>query len=132
MRRILVLVIVLVAGCSHGTHGYHSDQTTAWNGDGTRLNADYICRRYVPGHLVSSWVTTVGHFRETTIGTQGPAQLHRFPKLSAYTAAAWCWTGKPGAYNVYEVASDGEVQQVVSNLGGVAPADAHGTPPPAP
>ena len=50
--------------------------------------------------------------------------------LSPYTAAAWCWTGKPGAYNVYEVAADGEVQQVVSNLGGIAPQDAHGTPPP--
>ncbi|HEY5011390.1 MAG TPA: hypothetical protein VIK61_01630 [Acidimicrobiia bacterium] len=126
MRRILVLVVVVLAGCSHGSHS--SSQTTAWNGEGTRLNADYICRRYVPGHLVSSWVTSVADFRKTTIGTRGPAQIHRFPKLPPTNAAAWCWTGKPGAYNVYEVASDGEVQQVVSNMNGVAPENAHGAP----
>ena len=127
VRRIAVLVVfVVLAGCSHSGHG--SSQPTAWNGIGTMVNADYICRTYVPGPHVSSEVTTVDGFRKTTIGTRGPAQLHRFPKLPASAEGAWCWTGKPGAYNVYEVTSGGEVQQVVRNMNGVAPADAHGAP----
>lgn len=120
--RALVLVVLVAAGCTGGSR--HSQPTTP----PTQLNAEWVCRRYVTGHLVSSEATTVGNFRKTTIGTRGPAQLHRFPKLLDPTAAAWCWTGRPDAYNVYEVASDGEVQQVASNMSGVAPADAHGAP----
>jgi hypothetical protein len=126
MRRVLALVaLVAAAGC---TGGGSKDATPRPTTPPTQLNAEYICRRYVPGPLVSSEATTVADFRKTTIGSQGPAQLHRFPTLPGSTAAAWCWTGKPGAYSVYEVASDGQVQQVVSNINGVAPADARGAP----
>lgn len=122
MRGVLILVVLVAAGFRGGPK--HAQPTTP----PTQLNAEYVCSHYVTGHLVSSEATTVADFRTMTIGTRGPAQLNRFPKLLPSTAAAWCWTGKPGAYNVYEVASDGEVQQVVSNLNGVAPADAHGAP----
>lgn len=127
MRRVLFLVLVVTAaaGCTGGSKHSAPQPTTP----PTQLNAEYICRHYVTGHLVSSETTTVGDFRKTTIGppAQGP-QFHRFPKLLDSTAAASCWTGKPGAYSVDEVASDGEVEQVVSNMNGVALADAHGAP----
>lgn len=124
MRRVLVLFVLVTAACTGGSKHSSPQPTTP----GTQLNAEYVCRRYLTGHLVSSEATTVGEFRKTTIGQPGPAQLHRFPKLLDPTAGAWCWTGKPGAYNVYEVASDGEVQQVMSNMNGVARTDAHGAP----
>jgi hypothetical protein len=128
VRRIAVAVVALVvlAGCLHGSRSTHTP--TSWDGEGTMLSAEYLCRHDVPGHLVSFEVTTVADFRKTTIGTIGPSQLHRFPKLLPSTAAAWCWTGRPGAYSVYEVASDGEVQPVVSDMNGVAPENAHGAP----
>lgn len=124
----MVAVVLVAAGCSGGSKHSSAQRNPLRNPPPTQLNANWVCRRYLTGHLVSSDVTTVGDFRTTTLGTSEPAQLHRFPKLSPDTAAAWCWTGKPGAYNVYEVASDGEVQQLVGNMGGVAPANAHGAP----
>lgn len=128
MRRVLTLAIVaaVLAGCSHGRSS--SSRTTAWNGIGTRVNADYICRTYVPGPIVSAEVATVAAFRALHLGPGGTAQLHRFPTYPATASAAWCWTGKPGAYNVYEVVSDGTAEKVASHVGGIAPADAHGAP----
>jgi hypothetical protein len=126
MRRVgVVLSMIVLAACTrgHGDRSANEGPTPP-----TQVNAAWVCRQYTPGPHVSAEATTVAEFRSTTIGTVGPTQLQRFPKLSATTAAAWCWSGKPGAYRVYEVASDGEVQQVVAGINGIPARDAHGAP----
>ncbi len=125
VKRWVVPAAVVLAACTGGSDNRGG---VAERPPPTQLNAGYLCRRYVPGHLVSSEATTVGELRTTTIGSRGPAQSKSFPKLGNPTAAAWCWTGKPDAYNVYAVASDGEVVKIVTGLGAVEPADAHGAP----
>jgi hypothetical protein len=126
VRRIAVVVFVAVlAACSHGSHASEGlPTTTAFNGIGTMLNANYECRTYVPGPVVDAVTTTVQAFRDLRIGPSGPDQ-HRFPGHAASEAAAWCWTGRKGAYNVYEVVQDGTAVKIGSNVGGT---DAHGAP----
>jgi hypothetical protein len=63
------------------------------------LNADYMCRTYVPGPVVDPITTTVAAFRELRIGP-GIQHPHAFSKYPETAAAAWCWTGKPGAQRV--------------------------------
>jgi hypothetical protein len=105
-----------LAGCSHGSHVSKGlPTTTAWNGEGTMLNADYMCHTYLPEPTVDAITTTVQAFRDLRIGpnVQHP---HAFPKFSGYAAAAWCWTGHRGAYSVYEVAPDGTKVKIASNM----------------
>ena len=129
MRRVgVILAVVALAGCMRG----HSDRpvsegpptTTAFNGIGTMLNANYECQTYVPGPVVSAETTTVAAFRALRIGPRRP-NPHLFPSHAASEAAAWCWTGTKGAYNVYEVLQDGTAVKIGSNVGGT---EAHGAP----
>jgi hypothetical protein len=121
MRRVGIVVVLAMtlAGCMRG----HSDRayreqlptTTAWNGIGTMLNADYICKTYAPGPVVDAITTTVQAFRDLRMGPNGP-RPKAFPKYSGYAAAAWCWTGHKGAYSVYEVVPDGTAVKIASGM----------------
>jgi len=128
MRRVgVVFAVIALAACSHGGHVSEGlPTTTAWNGIGTMLNADYICHTYVPGPIRDAITTTVEAFRELRVGPR-KANTHLFPKSDPGDAAAWCWTGNPGAYNVYAVAQDGTAVKVASNMN-VARYDEHGAP----
>jgi hypothetical protein len=123
MRRVgTVLAVAVLAGCTH------SHTIVDHGPPPTQLNAEWVCRTYTPGPHVSAEATTVGDFRTTTIGTVGPTQRHRFPDLPATAAAAWCWSGKPDAYSVYEVTGGGQVERVVASINGVPASEAHGAP----
>jgi len=116
---IVVVLAVVAAGCTRG----HSDRayreqlptTTAWNGVGTMLNAGYICHTYAPETTVDAITTTVQAFRDLRVGP-GIQHPHAFPKYPGTAAAAWCWTGKPGAYSVYEVVPDGTAVKIASGM----------------
>jgi hypothetical protein len=128
MRRILVVVVVVAAGCSGGSK--HSAPTVPDTFVATpRQAAAGLCRSVIPksARLAASDPATVKDFRETTIGTIGPAQTHRFPNLAPNASGAWCWTGTPGAYNVYEVAATGAQMLVASGMVG-EPTDNAGRP----
>ena len=113
---IVTVLVLALAGCSHGSHVSKGlPTTTAWNGIGTMLNANYMCHTYVPGQLVDAIATTVGAFRELRIGpaVQHP---HAFPQFPAGAAAAWCWTLNRGAYSVYELAPDGTSVKIAGGM----------------
>jgi hypothetical protein len=126
MRRCIVIAaVVVLAACSSGSGRSIS---TAWNGEGTRVGADYVCREYLRGPYVSAVQTTFGAMRDARIGLGGPGQRNRYAAVSNSYEAVWCWTGTPGAYNVYALTTDGQIDTVATNLGGVSRADAHGVP----
>lgn len=125
VRRVLVLVVVVAAGCSGGSH--RSAPPTP--GSTTKAShAAQICEKAVPTRVVSSDATIVVDFRRTTIGTMGPTQRHRFPGLADGDFAAWCWTGSKTTYSVYEVAAEGQSAQKVGTFEGWSEAQAHGRP----
>ena len=126
MHRILVLLVLVAAACSGGSKHTVPPGTGVFT-PGQRAEA--LCRSAIPqpAHLAASYPTTVKDFRETTIATIGPSQTHRFPNLAPTVFGAWCWTGKPGAYDVYEVAGNGAAMLVASGMVG-NPTDSNGRP----
>jgi hypothetical protein len=131
VRRIgVVLALVTLAACSHGHATGRATSTTAKSSWQTvQQIAAALCERAKPepAHLAASFPATIADFRSTTIGTVGPTQRRRFPKLAASDSGAWCWTGRPGEYDVYEVASDGTKELVASGAVG-SPALTQGRP----
>lgn len=125
MRRILVLIVVVAAGCSGGSKHSAPPGTAAAT---PKERAADLCRNAISGTTIAfSYPTTIEDFRHATIGTVGPSQTHRFPNLAPNIFGAWCWTGRPAAYNVYEVTVDGAKMLVASGMVG-NPTDSNGRP----
>ena len=91
-------------------------------------HAGAICRKAVPTHLVNSTPTIVKDFRQTTIGTVGPAQINRFPGHADSDFAAWCWTGFHTTYAVYEVTDEGDTAFKAATIEGMERSVARGRP----
>lgn len=131
MRRVVVLVLLVAAGCTGG--GKHSQVSPEEGPQPTvltaREHAERLCRATVPdpGSLVGSYATTVGIIRNTPIATIGPTQFHQFPNLSRHHFAAWCWTRHGDTYNIYK-AAPGEKADHVASETGIAGPPAGGAP----
>jgi hypothetical protein len=122
-RAAIVLAVAMLAGCTHG-HAPGIDTGGATAGE-RQARAEALCRAAAPesAHRAGSFPTTIGDFRRTTIGTVAPTSTARFPTYAATDFGAWCWTGRPGSYRVYEVAYDGRKQLVVSGSVGTPAAN---------
>ena len=132
MRRALVVVVLVVAGCTGGhrkVSNLEHPPTTTTVVPTLAARAEKLCRAMVPDptRLVSSAPTTVGAIRSTPIGTIGPTQFHQFPTLSREHFAAWCWTRNGDTFTVYKAAT-GEKVDAVASMTGIDPSSAHGAP----
>ena len=116
MGIVTVLVLSVPAGCSHGSHVSKGlPTTTAWNGIGTMLNANYMCHTYVPGQLVDAIARRSWRVPRVAHRTRGAAPA-RCPAVPRGAAAAWCWTLNRGVYSVYELAPDGTSVKIAGGM----------------
>ena len=76
-----------------------------------------LCGSAFPGHALNSVIGTIEEVRSLKVGPGYSPAPNAFAHLPQSQEIAWCWTGAPGHYVLYAVASGQKPVRVEALLG---------------